>query len=287
MAPAMSDRDFSRFLIAPLRRIPRTGDASDPAGDVPLERFAMACGLLGGFGGFLHEEFRAHDFQLGRRNCQQFLRSAFLLPADNVIVGRSDGPAQQPVIPLVGSAADPIPLPKWPRIKQCDFDTISKRAAARIDRILPHLIEAQTRSKKLRAALKIGWRIFLRKRTISFVQQTMLADLVRRGQIEGWDPPASLSGAAHSAEDANSVIAELIDPAFDLRTPPGIAKTTRLPEDAVTRILNLLSQEDVPERVRAWGANGQYALYTRRPGFFARQRLTGWISRWWNAPTIN
>jgi hypothetical protein len=287
MAPAMSDRDFSRFLIAPLRRIPRTGDSSDPAEDVPLERFAMACGLLGGFGGFLHEEFRAHDFQLGRRNCQQFLRSAFLLPADNVIVGRSDGPAQQPVIPLVGSAADPIPLPKWPRIKQCDFDAISNRAAARIDRILPHLIEAQTRSKKLRAALKIGWKTFLRKRTISFVQQTMLADLVRRGQIEGWDPPTSLNGAARPAEDANSVIAELINPAFDLRTPAGIAKATRLPEDTVARILGLLSRKDVPERVRAWSANGQYTLYARRPGFFARQRLTGWISRWWNAPTIN
>ena len=287
MAPAMSDLDFSRFLVAPLRRIPRIADPDDPAHEAPLQRFAIACGLLGGFGGFLHEEFRAHDFQLGRRNCQQFLRTAFLLPADNVIIGGANGPAMQPVIPLVGSAADPIPLPKWPRIKQRAFDAICDRAAARIDRIAPHLIEAQTRSKKLRVALKLGWRNFLRERTISFVQQTMLADLVRRGQIEGWDPPASLDEAGHPAEDVNAVIAELINPAFDFRTPRGIAKAARLPEDAVTRILDLLSREGVPEGVRAWSANGQYALYARRPGFFERQRLTGWISRWWNAPTIN
>lgn len=287
MAPAMSDRDFSRFLIAPLRRIPRTGEARGPAENVPLERFAIACGLLGGFGGFLHEAFRAHDFQLGRRNCQQFLRTAFLLPADNVIVGRADGPAYQPVIPLIGSAADPIPLPKWPRIDQRAFDAISNRVGVRIDRIVPHLIEAQTRSKKLRVALKLGWSRFLRERTISLVRQTMLADLVRRGQIEGWGPPASLNEAGCREEDVNAVIAELINPAFDLRTPRGIAKATRLPEDTVTRILDLLSRDDVPERGRAWSENDQYTLYTRRPGFFARKRLTGWISRWWNAPTIN
>ena len=287
MAPAMSDRDFSRFLIAPLRRIPRIGEARGPAEDVPLERFAIACGLLGGFGGFLHEQFRAHDFQLGRRNCQQFLRTAFLVPADNVIVGRADGPAFQPVIPLVGSAADPIPLPKWPRIDQRAFDAISNRVGVRIDRIVPHLIEAQTRSKKLRVALKLGWSRFLRERTISFVQQTMLADLVRRGQIEGWDAPASLNEAGCREEDVNAVIAELINPAFDLRTPRGIAKATRLSEDVVTQILDLLLRDDVPERGRAWSENDQYTLYTRRPGFFARKRLTGWISRWWNAPTIN
>jgi hypothetical protein len=287
MAPAMSDRDFSRFLIAPLRRIPRTGAAPDPAKEAPLERFAIACGLLGGFGGFLHEAFRAHDFQLGRRNCQQFLRTAFLLPSDNVVIGQANGPTLQPVIPLVGAAADPIPLPKWPRIDQCAFDAISKRVGVRIDRIVPHLIEAQTRSKKLRAALKLGWRSFLRGRTISLVQQTMLADLVRRGQIEGWEPPASLGEAGCREEDVNAVVAELVNPAFDRRTPRGIARATRLPEDVVVRILALLSQKNVSGPCRAWSENDQYALYARRPGFFARKRLTGWISRWWNAPTIN
>ena len=43
-------------------------------------RSHLACGSVGGFGGFLSEDFRAHDFQLGRRNCQQFLRTTFALP---------------------------------------------------------------------------------------------------------------------------------------------------------------------------------------------------------------
>ncbi|HMJ48091.1 MAG TPA: patatin-like phospholipase family protein [Ferruginibacter sp.] len=39
---------------------------------------AIACGSLGGFGGFLDREFRVHDFFLGRRNCQSFLRKYFV-----------------------------------------------------------------------------------------------------------------------------------------------------------------------------------------------------------------
>lgn len=51
LAPAVNERDFSRFLIAPpLRRIPRTSDTQAPAQDMPQERLAIACGLLGGFG---------------------------------------------------------------------------------------------------------------------------------------------------------------------------------------------------------------------------------------------
>src|SRR5262249_53084928 len=46
LAPALNTQDFSRYLIAPLRRIPGTQH---------LQKFAIACGLLGGFGGFLNE----------------------------------------------------------------------------------------------------------------------------------------------------------------------------------------------------------------------------------------
>ncbi len=43
----------------------------------------MASAILGGFGGFLAEAFRRHDFYLGRRNCQAFLRWHFALPETN------------------------------------------------------------------------------------------------------------------------------------------------------------------------------------------------------------
>ena len=64
----------SRFVIAP-------SDISLPSGTAALQ-----CASLGAFGGFFERSFRAHDFQLGRRNCQQFLRRHFALPAKNPII---------------------------------------------------------------------------------------------------------------------------------------------------------------------------------------------------------
>jgi hypothetical protein len=64
----------SRFVIAP-------SDTSLPAGAPALE-----CASLGAFGGFFERGFRAHDFQLGRRNCQQFLRYHFALPTGNPMI---------------------------------------------------------------------------------------------------------------------------------------------------------------------------------------------------------
>jgi len=46
---------------------------------VPKPQYAIACGSLGGFGGFFNKEFRIHDFFLGRANCQSFLRKYFVV----------------------------------------------------------------------------------------------------------------------------------------------------------------------------------------------------------------
>jgi hypothetical protein len=107
LVPALDPADHSRFLIAPHRKL-----------DGKEERYTIACGLLGGFGGFLDEKFRAHDFQLGRRNCQAFLRSTFGVPDSNPIVAGISGqqqfriapnmatgqPEKYPIIPLLGDA---------------------------------------------------------------------------------------------------------------------------------------------------------------------------------------
>ncbi|MEM7382562.1 MAG: patatin-like phospholipase family protein, partial [Bacteroidota bacterium] len=39
--------------------------------------YFLACGLIEGFGGFMKKAFRKHDYQLGRKNCQAFLRYHF------------------------------------------------------------------------------------------------------------------------------------------------------------------------------------------------------------------
>ncbi|MGE3779403.1 MAG: hypothetical protein AB7F89_19605, partial [Pirellulaceae bacterium] len=71
---------FSRFMIAPSRQ----DDARNP-----IEP-AIASGVMDGFGGFFHESFRRHDFQLGRRNCQAFLKWRFCLPENNPVVSIED-----------------------------------------------------------------------------------------------------------------------------------------------------------------------------------------------------
>jgi len=71
---AASDACFSRFMISPTRR----GN-----GTAMAKQFPIASGVLNGFGGFLHESFRRHDYLLGRRNAQAFLRWNFGLPETN------------------------------------------------------------------------------------------------------------------------------------------------------------------------------------------------------------
>lgn len=51
----------NRFLIYPAKR----------------KYYFLACGEVEGFSGFLKKAFRKHDYQLGRKNCQDFLRYYF------------------------------------------------------------------------------------------------------------------------------------------------------------------------------------------------------------------
>ena len=73
---AANDTIFSRFMISPTRE----GNGSPEAALYPI-----ACGAMGGFSGFLHELFRRHDYLLGRRNAQAFLRWNFALPETNAL----------------------------------------------------------------------------------------------------------------------------------------------------------------------------------------------------------
>jgi hypothetical protein len=75
---AVDQNVISKYIITPTRKI-------------GTQKFigsaAIACGSLGGFGGFLTQTYREHDFQLGRVNCQNFLKYHFRIEADtnNVI----------------------------------------------------------------------------------------------------------------------------------------------------------------------------------------------------------
>ena len=70
---AYTKESFDRFTISP--------SAARPNPDGTIDKVAgssaIACGSLDGFGGFLSKTFREHDFFLGRKNCQSFLRNHF------------------------------------------------------------------------------------------------------------------------------------------------------------------------------------------------------------------
>src|SRR4051812_9525449 len=70
---ALDESVFSRFAVLPEPEAPTPSSLALP----------IACGALGGFSGFLHRSFRHHDYCLGRRNAQAFLRFHFCLPETN------------------------------------------------------------------------------------------------------------------------------------------------------------------------------------------------------------
>ena len=98
------DGTFSRFMIAPSGQ------------QVPGQQ-ALQCGSLGAFGGFFEKAFRQHDYQLGRRNCQQFLRTQFLLPTANPIIAGglpANGAGRAAMVQQFGGPAPSANFPQWP-----------------------------------------------------------------------------------------------------------------------------------------------------------------------------
>ena len=132
---------YSRFMIAPSRL------------GIKGSR-AIASGGMGGFLGFFCEEYRLHDYMLGRRNCHFFLRDWFVLPSNNPLFSnwpeaafnnsqfKSSNTARtghHQIIPLVGSAALNQKLPAWPEGKFSGYESVRDKVEARLDAAYPHI----------------------------------------------------------------------------------------------------------------------------------------------------
>lgn len=249
LAPALNQQDYSRFLIAPHRKLP--GAESE-------ERYAIACGLLGGFGGFLHEAFRAHDFQLGRRNCQLFLQRTFGLPVGNPIIAKTDvfwtippdpqqlrREARFPIIPLVGEARAEVKLPNWPRMTATDLAELMRQIERRLNAVGPMFLRGQTNRGLLRL-MALGSLWVGRGSLLAFVRGTVLAELVRHDQLDGWTPPQELVDRAtkvgQEPHDLSAIFAELASTTFDRRSADGIAKAVHLPAPFVSDVLRWLTE---------------------------------------------
>ncbi len=79
----MNGATFNRFVIAPSDPELVLQHEATPGKAQPA---ALQCATVGAFGGFFDRGFRAHDYALGRRNCQMFLSHSFVLPVDNVVI---------------------------------------------------------------------------------------------------------------------------------------------------------------------------------------------------------
>lgn len=74
---ALALNDRTKFMIEPIRKVEVNGKWVRPPSD-------LAAAPISGFAGFLNREFREHDFQLGRKNCQTFLRYYFAVCHENI-----------------------------------------------------------------------------------------------------------------------------------------------------------------------------------------------------------
>lgn len=107
---ATNDGVYSRYMLSPMRADPTPGSWKTLTGGE-----AIASGGLGAFAGFLSESFRHHDFLLGRRNAENFLRNYFSVAQANPLfmlprrVGTNgpDNPAVSHFWTDKGSATDP------------------------------------------------------------------------------------------------------------------------------------------------------------------------------------
>lgn len=126
----------NRFLVAPVRYK-----------DGARVLNPIASGFLGGFGGFFSKTFREHDYNLGKRNCQKFLKDHFVLPldiaeanlkvhADSQYIIENDEGKFYPIIPLVPELQKVIDQPTWPQYSAMEEKQLKRKIKSRVRALL-------------------------------------------------------------------------------------------------------------------------------------------------------
>ncbi len=170
---------YSRYLISPKR----DGDQTKPA---------MATGVLKAAGGFLDEQFREHDFQLGRRNCQWFLLNHFVLHPSNPVFGPEAKDAakdeRRPIVPLFGTADVIIGLPPWPKMPRSNLDELRAALLNRFDAFVAATLAELLKSNMIvRAVARIWWwwrRQVIVGKAMAFIE----GDLMKNDQLGDLPP---------------------------------------------------------------------------------------------------
>ncbi len=184
---------YSRYLISPSRK--GAGEIISPSGKDAKTIPVLASNQLYAFAGFLDEQFREHDFQLGRRNCQQFLKAHFVLHPSNPVFGEARDPsaapgATRPIIPLVGTAVPEVEERLWPKMPQDRLSELRTALRGRLDLLVAAFANKFLESYPvLRFAAQLSWRRN-RQRFIDIVLGTIEDQLSKANQL---DPAAEPS----------------------------------------------------------------------------------------------
>jgi predicted acylesterase/phospholipase RssA len=124
IADVLSKNKAGQFLIAPVRY------SMDEMNTRIEGSKAIACGAIGGFGGFISKDFRAHDYALEQYNCEMFLRNHFTIPIQHLAhhpifskgyegvnhsLFESNQTESVQIIPQFGTVQKPLP---WPTLEQ-------------------------------------------------------------------------------------------------------------------------------------------------------------------------
>jgi hypothetical protein len=199
LALAESDNVYSRFIISPSRR----------EADGRQAEFAIASATLGGFGGFFEESFRRHDYLLGRKNCQSFLKRYLALPESNPLfaamsqeqkqawqVKERDGTPRRvpgangdalpalPIIPLPEALQqdEEIPASDAPKPERIDLAGLRKQVQARVKALAATAIDDEL-GEHLPWAVRLGARAAMK-----FSLERKLTDTVMTKVIQGLAP---------------------------------------------------------------------------------------------------
>ena len=188
---AMDSKDSGQYIIAPKRSFPSlTSKEGSRQGSG-----AIACGSLGGFGGFLDKRFRIHDYFLGRANCERFLRYHFTVPVNSVNpvfvngyasvadTGRFRNPWDKSlqIIPLFTTEKPAPYMPDfggdsdWPVIQKKDIDRLRGPVNTRVDKVIRTLV------RKPKAVIWLASKLFLNGKATDFVMEKLTDGLQEHG----------------------------------------------------------------------------------------------------------
>jgi hypothetical protein len=122
--------------------------------------YPISCGSLDGFGGFFSRGFREHDFKLGRKNCQSFLRNYFCLPlskagADSVFADWNEEDERHqrfyspdgngyPIVPDMNfdrrrATNEELPIPGRERVKAEEILQLDAQIQVRLREVLANI----------------------------------------------------------------------------------------------------------------------------------------------------